>query len=197
MFSGIVEAVGTIKDIVSNGSNKQFTIESSFTPELYIDQSIAHNGVCLTVVSIGSSSYVVTAIHETLQRSNLGLLKIGDSVNLERSITSQTRLDGHNVQGHVDDVITCTQIINLDGSHKFVFEINPKNAALLVQKGSVTLNGVSLTVNNPTQNSFSVDIIPYTLAHTTFKSLEIGNSVNIEFDIIGKYVQRYMELTKK
>lgn len=194
MFTGIIERLGKIKNITQEGSNYHFTISSGIEEELYIDQSIAHNGVCLTIVELNKESYVVTAIKETMIKTNLGKLSIGDEVNLERAtLSGQTRMDGHIVQGHVDGTTTCTKVTDEDGSWYFTFQLNDENRALVVDKGSVCINGVSLTVVNPTQDEFSVAIIPYTYEHTNFKNIKVGDTVNLEFDIIGKYVQRYLE----
>lgn len=198
MFSGIVEEAAKIVDLKRDGGNLHITMECSFTNELKIDQSIAHNGVCLTVVNIDGNQYTVTAIQETLDRSNLGVLKVGDLVNLERSMMMNGRLDGHIVQGHVDQTATCTQVEEADGSHYFTFEydFNPamaKQGYMTVEKGSVTVNGVSLTVCNSKDNSFQVAIIPYTLEHTNFCRIQPGSIVNLEFDIIGKYISKMMK----
>lgn len=195
MFSGIVESVAIVKNIKKESENVHLTLECSFVDELKIDQSIAHNGVCLTVVDISSNEYTVTAIKETLERSNLGLLTTGDKVNVERSMLMNGRLDGHIVQGHVDQTAVCKEIREADGSKYFVFEYEynedmAKKGYLTVDKGSVTVNGVSLTVCNPTNNSFEVAIIPYTIEYTNFHTFKIGSVVNIEFDIIGKYISR-------
>lgn len=195
MFSGIVEEAAQIVDIQKEQENIHLTISCSFVNELKIDQSVAHNGVCLTVVDIKDKTYTVTAIKETIDRSNLGMLQIGSLINLERSMKMNGRLDGHIVQGHVDQTATCTNIEEVGGSHYFTFEYNTneemrKKGYLTVDKGSVTVNGVSLTVCNPTDNSFQVAIIPYTLTHTNFCQIQIGSIVNIEFDIIGKYIAR-------
>jgi riboflavin synthase len=195
MFSGIVEEAAQIVDIQKEKENIHLTISCSFVNELKIDQSVAHNGVCLTVVDIKDKTYTVTAIKETIDRSNLGMLQIGSLINLERSMKMNGRLDGHIVQGHVDQTATCTNIEEVGGSHYFTFEYNTneemrKKGYLTVDKGSVTVNGVSLTVCNPTDNSFQVAIIPYTLTHTNFCQIQIGSIVNIEFDIIGKYIAR-------
>ena len=198
MFSGIVEEAAKIVDLKRDGGNLHITMECSFTNELKIDQSIAHNGVCLTVVNINGNQYTVTAIQETLDRSNLGVLKVGDLVNLERSMVMNGRLDGHIVQGHVDQTATCTDVTEADGSHYFTFEydFNPemaKQGYMTVEKGSVTVNGVSLTVCNSKDNSFQVAIIPYTLEHTNFCQIQPGSKVNLEFDIIGKYISKMMK----
>lgn len=199
MFSGIVEEAGRVVRAVYEEGNLQLTVACSFTDELSIDQSVAHNGVCLTVVSInGDGTYTVTAIQETLSRTNLGGLKPGMSVNLERSMKMDGRLDGHIVQGHVDTVAVCEDIQQVDGSTylKFVYSnVDPRMAAkgyVTVEKGSVTVNGVSLTVCDSTDNSFRVAIIPYTFEHTNFRDISVGDKVNLEFDIIGKYLARLM-----
>lgn len=196
MFSGIIEAKGNITNIVTDQGNTHLEVKSPWTSELYIDQSIAHNGVCLTVVNIKEQSYIVTAIEETLKLTNLGDLKKGSPINLERCMLPTTRMDGHMVQGHVDTTAVCSDIKTLDGSWYFTFSVSEAHKNLLVSKGSVSVNGVSLTVVEPTPNSFQVAIIPYTYEHTTFSDLAIGDRVNIEFDIIGKYVARYMEATR-
>lgn len=201
MFSGIVEEMATVVAIRKEHENIHFTLKCSFTNELKIDQSISHNGVCLTVVDIDNDCYTVTAMKETLDRSNLGLLKPGDKVNVERSMKMDGRLDGHIVQGHVDGTATCTNINDADGSTYFTFEYKfdkemAKRGYFTVDKGSVTVNGVSLTVCNPTENTFSVAIIPYTYEHTNFCNIKIGSVVNIEFDILGKYIARLNYLTK-
>lgn len=201
MFSGIVEEMATVVAIRKEHENIHFTLKCSFTNELKIDQSISHNGVCLTVVDIDNDCYTVTAMKETLDRSNLGLLKPGDKVNIERSIKMDGRLDGHIVQGHVDGTATCTNISDADGSTYFTFEYKfdketAKRGYFTVDKGSVTVNGVSLTVCNPTENTFTVAIIPYTYEHTNFCNIKIGSVVNIEFDILGKYIARLNYLTK-
>lgn len=203
MFSGIVEEPAKVVNICQDGGNVHLTLSCSFTNELKIDQSVAHNGVCLTVVSIDSKNktYTVTAIQETLQRSNLGDLKPGDLVNLERSMLMNGRLDGHIVQGHVDCTAICENIEEVDGSryYKFTYTIDKEMAQkgyVTVEKGSVTVNGVSLTVCNSEQDSFRVAIIPYTFEHTNFKNIQPGTRVNIEFDIIGKYLSRLIEFTK-
>ncbi len=195
MFSGIVEEAATVVSAVKQDGNLQLTVRSSFANELKIDQSVAHNGVCLTVVSLNDDTYTVTAIQETLDRSNLGDLKEGDLVNLERSMIMNGRLDGHIVQGHVDTTAVCTEVTELDGSHyyKFEYEVSPEMIAkgyLTVEKGSVTVNGVSLTVCDSERNSFRVAIIPYTFENTNFCRIKVGTRVNLEFDIIGKYIAR-------
>lgn len=190
MFTGIIEQLGTIQKIEKEQSNIHFHVTAEFTNELKIDQSVAHNGVCLTVVSISGDSYVVTAIDETLERTNLGKLTTGDIVNLERCTKIGERLDGHIVQGHVDTTGTCTRIEDLNGSWKY-FISYPSND-VTVEKGSITINGVSLTVVDSMPNEFSVCIIPFTYEHTNFHTLKAGDSVNLEFDIIGKYVSKLL-----
>ena len=199
MFSGIVEEAAQVVAIDRDGGNVHLTIKCSFVDELKIDQSVAHNGVCLTVVAINpDKTYVVTAIQETLDRSNLGRLVPCDLINLERSMMMNGRLDGHIVQGHVDTTAQCVEIEEVDGSKyfKFQYAVDPQLAAqgyVTVEKGSVTVNGVSLTVCNSTRDSFRVAIIPYTLAHTNFCKIKVGDIVNLEFDIIGKYLARLMQ----
>ena len=199
MFSGIIEEFATVVAIKKYQENIDFTLHCSFTDELKIDQSVAHNGVCLTVVSIADGNYVVTAMKETLERSNLGLLNVGDKVNVERSMKMNGRLDGHIVQGHVDETARCTAMEDADGSTYFTFEYKhdlamARRGYFTVDKGSVTVNGVSLTVCNPTENTFQVAIIPYTMEHTNFCDIRVGTVVNIEFDILGKYIARLQEL---
>lgn len=201
MFSGIVEEAAPIVALKHDNGNLHLTLKSSFTHELKIDQSVAHNGVCLTVVDIDGDCYTVTAIQETLDRTNLGSLKVGDKVNLERSMLMNGRLDGHIVQVHVDQTARCERIDLVDGSryYTFVYDLDPKMAAkgyMTVEKGSVTVNGVSLTVCNSQDNSFQVAIIPYTYEHTNFHQIEVGSIVNLEFDIIGKYISRIMHFEK-
>lgn len=200
MFSGIVEEAAEVVGLKEEGTNLHITMRCSFADELKIDQSISHNGVCLTVVSLpGDGTYTVTAIRETLDRSNLGGLKVGDLVNLERSMIMNGRLDGHIVQGHVDQTAECIDLKELDGSWYYTFKYQTssemvKRGYLTVDKGSVTVNGVSLTVCEPTADSFSVAIIPYTHDHTNFCRIKPGTKVNLEFDIIGKYIARIAEL---
>ncbi len=194
MFTGIIEAIGTVAGIRQDGSNVHFTVQSAISHELKVDQSLSHNGVCLTVVAQQGDTHTVTAVAETLLRSNLGDLQIGDMVNLERAMRSDGRLDGHIVQGHVDTTGVCTGVETLDGSWYFHFAYEPQPDCLLVSKGSVCINGVSLTVVNPTENAFSVAIIPYTFEHTNFKTLHVGQRINIEFDIIGKYIAKYQQV---
>lgn len=195
MFSGIVEEFAQVTAIEKEQENLHFTLKCSFVDELKIDQSVAHNGVCLTVVRIENGTYTVTAMKETLERSNLGLLKVGDKVNVERSMMMNGRLDGHIVQGHVDCTAECLSVEDAEGSHVYTFR-HPydvemaKRGYFCVDKGSVTVNGVSLTVCNPTKDTFQVCIIPYTYEHTNFHTFRSGSVVNIEFDIIGKYLSR-------
>ena len=190
MFTGIIETTGTVIDIITTGTNIDIWIESSFTNELKIDQSVAHNGVCLTVVEIKGNQYRVTAVAETLQKTNLGKWAVGNTVNLERSLRVGDRLDGHFVQGHVDAVATCVTKQALDGSWLFSFQFPETFAALIIEKGSVCINGVSLTAFNVGNNGFTVTIIPYTYTHTNFNTIETGTIVNIEFDVLGKYLLR-------
>lgn len=199
MFSGIVEEFATVTALVKEQENIHFTLTCSFVDELKIDQSVAHNGVCLTVVKIEDNTYTVTAMRETLERSNLGTLAVGDKVNVERSMMMNGRLDGHIVQGHVDQTAECIELRDADGSWYYTFRYpkNPemaKKGYLTVDKGSVTVNGVSLTVCNPTDDTFTVAIIPYTYEHTNFHAIKVGTRVNIEFDIIGKYIARMVNV---
>ena len=198
MFSGIVEECATLVAMVKDQENVHFTFKCSFVNELKIDQSVSHNGVCLTVVSMTDDTYTVTAMKETLDRSNLGLLSVGDEVNVERSMMMNGRLDGHIVQGHVDQTATCVDIKDAEGSYYFTFRYEfdkemAKRGYITVDKGSVTVNGVSLTVCNPTDNTFQVAIIPYTFEHTNFHTFKVGSVVNLEFDIIGKYICRMIQ----
>lgn len=194
MFTGIIETIGNVVKIEKENTNVHFTIESDITNELKIDQSVAHNGVCLTVVDINEKQYTVTAILETLEKTNLGNLQVGHSINLERAMQLGDRLDGHIVQGHVDQTGVCTDIRNVNGSTYFTFSYDFNQQNITIEKGSITINGVSLTVVNSKKNEFSVAIIPYTLENTMFKTLQKGNIVNLEFDVIGKYVKRIEEL---
>jgi len=192
MFTGIVEGTARLTQLAAQGDNIDFTFSSGITHELKIDQSVAHNGVCLTVTKINGTEYQVTAIKETLQKTNLGELKVGDEVNLERCMLMNGRLDGHIVQGHVDQTAICKSIEEQNGSWLFSFTYVPEKGNVTVEKGSICVNGVSLTVVNSTDNGFSVAIIPYTYEHTSFKHLKTGTKVNLEFDIIGKYVARLL-----
>lgn len=199
MFSGIIEAMATVTAVEKDAGNLNLTLTCPFVNELKIDQSVSHNGVCLTVVDIKDNTYTVTAMKETLDRSNLGSLQVGDKVNVERSMLLNGRLDGHIVQGHVDETATCVAMEDADGSTYFTFEYPydaemAKKGYFTVDKGSVTVNGVSLTVVNPTKNTFKVAIIPYTREHTNFCSIQVGSIVNIEFDILGKYIARLQAL---
>jgi riboflavin synthase len=191
MFTGIIESLGKVETLVIEGTNLHITVSSSISSELKIDQSVAHNGVCLTVVEKTKSSHTVTAVKETLDKSNLGSMEIGDSLNLERCMIANGRFDGHIVQGHVDGTGTVSSIEEMDGSWKFTFQLS-KPTLLLVEKGSVTINGISLTCFEVTDTSFSIAIIPYTFEHTNLGSIDTGETVNLEFDIVGKYVQRML-----
>lgn len=194
MFTGIIETLGEVTHVKKDQENIHLSIKSNFTKELKVDQSVAHNGVCLTVVSIKNEEYIVTAIKETLSKTTLGNLKKGDVVNLERGMKLGDRLDGHIVQGHVDETGICIEKKNESGSTVFTFSYSAVNNNITIEKGSITINGVSLTVFNSEKNKFSVAIIPYTMENTTFKFLEKGDVVNLEFDVIGKYVNRLTSL---
>ena len=194
MFTGIIENTGTITAIETRGSNRTFWIESSLAPDLKTDQSVSHNGVCLTVEETIGNRYRVTAIDETLQKTTLGCWQAGTLVNLERCMQLNGRIDGHIVQGHVDTTATCTSLVQKEGSWEFSFEIDPSFATLVIEKGSIAVNGISLTLFNVTGNGFTVAIIPYTYAHTNMNRLKQGDTVNIEFDMIGKYVNRMQQL---
>ncbi|MGB1312616.1 MAG: riboflavin synthase [Bizionia paragorgiae] len=194
MFTGIIETLGTITDLKTDQQNLHITVDSGITSELKIDQSVAHNGVCLTVVSILDSTYTVTAIKETLDKTNIGSLKVNDSVNLERAMKLGDRLDGHIVQGHVDQTATCVSVEETEGSWLFTFKYDSSLSNITIEKGSITVNGVSLTVVNSKKDAFSVAIIPYTYEHTNFKTFKEGTVVNLEFDVIGKYVSRLHSL---
>ncbi len=190
MFTGIIESLGTVTALVKDNDNLHITIASSITNELKIDQSVAHNGVCLTVVAINDNQYTVTAIRETLEKTNLNDWKTGSLVNLERAMKLGDRLDGHIVQGHVDQIGICKSIENANGSWYFTFEYDESVGNITIEKGSVTVNGVSLTVVHSKKNEFSVAIIPYTFEHTNFNTFIVGTKINLEFDVIGKYVSR-------
>lgn len=194
MFTGIVECTATISDIVHDGSNIHFTLDSPITAELKVDQSVAHNGVCLTVTQINGNTYRVTAVAETLAKTNLRDWKKGDRINLERSLHIGDRLDGHFVQGHVDTVATCIEKQTLEGSWLFRFRFPAQFAALIIEKGSICINGVSLTVFNVGREEFTVTIIPYTYNHTNFNEINAGSIVNVEFDVLGKYFERRTQL---
>ena len=193
MFTGIIESLGLVKKLIPEGENLHITIESEFTSELKIDQSIAHDGVCLTTVAISDKEYTVTAIKETLDKSSFKSLTVGDLVNLERAMILGARLDGHIVQGHVDQTAVCTAIKEENGSWEYRFKYDSSYSNITIEKGSITVNGTSLTVINSAPNSFSVAIIPYTYDHTNFHDFKIGTLVNLEFDVIGKYVARLLE----
>jgi len=193
MFTGIIETLGILKDIKKDQENIHFTIESSLTNELKIDQSVAHNGICLTVVTLENDIYTVTAIKETIEKTTIGNWKKGDLINLERAMILGSRLDGHIVQGHVDQIGFCKEIKEANGSWYFTFEYDKSLNNVTIEKGSITINGTSLTVVNSKLNEFSVAIIPYTYENTIFSKLKVGDSVNLEFDVIGKYVKRLAE----
>ena len=195
MFTGIIETLGRVENLETEGGNLHITLASSFSAALKIDQSVSHNGVCLTVVALDGEQYTVTAIAETLQKTNLGKLQQGNLVNLERAMILGSRLDGHIVLGHVDGTGICTDIEKKDGSWIFTFEYDPNLGLVTIEKGSITVDGVSLTVINSGDHNFSVAIIPYTFEHTCFKTYKVGSQVNLEFDVIGKYVARLMKKT--
>ncbi len=192
MFTGIIEAIGLVKEINQDRSNKRFCIESIVSHELKVDQSVSHNGVCLTVTKVEGPQHWVTAIDETLQKSTLGLLSPGDEVNLERCMIANGRFDGHVVQGHVDQTAKCISVDDAEGSWIYQFEYDPSQGNITVEKGSISINGVSLTCFNSKDNGFTVAIIPYTYEHTNFHQIKAGTLVNLEFDIIGKYVKRLL-----
>jgi riboflavin synthase len=194
MFTGIIETLGIIKDLKKENDNLHITVSSTISNELKIDQSVAHNGVCLTVVAIDNDTFIVTAIKETIEKTNLGEWKIGDSINLERGMKLGDRLDGHIVQGHVDQTGTCKSIEEANGSWYFTFEYDKALNNITIEKGSITVNGVSLTVVNSKLNEFSVAIIPYTYQNTNFKNFKVGTKINLEFDVVGKYVARLHSL---
>lgn len=196
MFTGIVETLGIISDIKKDQENIHLTIQTNITNELKIDQSVAHNGVCLTVVNLFDDKHVVTAIKETIDKTTLGLWQIGNKVNIERAMKLGDRLDGHIVQGHVDQTAICTNIEDKEGSWEFTFEYDSTLNNITIEKGSITVNGTSLTVVNSKKDSFSVAIIPYTYENTIFHTFEVGTKVNLEFDVVGKYIARMYELQK-
>jgi riboflavin synthase len=196
MFTGIIETTGSVKTVMEEGSGRVFWIASAISGELKVDQSVSHNGVCLTVEEVSGEAFRVTAIHETLQKTNLDTWKPGDLVNLERCMQMNGRLDGHIVQGHVDTTAVCTKKKELNGSWEFTFQYPAEFAALVIEKGSISLNGISLTVFDVSETEFSVAIIPYTYQHTNIREVEVGSAINIEFDVIGKYVQRIINLGK-
>jgi riboflavin synthase len=193
MFTGIIEELGEVTKLQREKDNLHITVHSSLSSELKIDQSLAHNGVCLTVVALGEGTHTITAIDETLEKSNLGELRVGSRVNLERATKIGSRLDGHIVQGHVDQTGTCTEVRELEGSWMYTFAYDPGYENITIEKGSITVNGVSLTVVGSKENSFSVAIIPYTYENTNFKQIRTGDTVNLEFDVIGKYVARLLQ----
>ncbi|MFY0481775.1 riboflavin synthase [Flavobacterium sp. PLA-1-15] len=190
MFTGIIESLGTVKEVRKENDNLHLTITSSITNELKIDQSVSHNGICLTVVALSEDAYTVTAIRETIEKTNVGDWQIGDIVNLERAMKLGDRLDGHIVQGHVDQTGICKNVENANGSWYYTFEYDENWNNITIEKGSITVNGVSLTVVNSNKNEFSVAIIPYTYEHTNFKNFKVGTKINLEFDVVGKYVAR-------
>lgn len=192
MFTGIIESLGVVEEVVKSGGNRSFSISSPISEALKIDQSLSHNGICLTVEAVKNGIHQVTAVAETLAKTNAGEWKNGDLVNLERAMTMQARLDGHMVQGHVDATARCTSIDNMEGSWQISFSFPEKFRAIMIEKGSVCVNGISLTAFEVTENSFAVAIIPYTWEHTNLKKIGVGDTVNIEFDMIGKYVERYL-----
>ena len=192
MFTGIIESLGVVSDLKKEQDNLHISVKSTITETLKIDQSVAHNGVCLTVVALSGDIYTVTAIQETLDKTNLNTLQVGDAVNLERAMKLGDRLDGHIVQGHVDQTATCTGIEHKDGSWLFSFEYDASLNNITIEKGSVTVNGTSLTVVNSGVNTFSVAIIPFTYEHTNFKTFKVGTVVNLEFDVLGKYINKLM-----
>lgn len=194
MFTGIIETTGQIQSVANQGSGKVFWLSSTVTPELRVDQSVSHNGACLTVEEINNTEYRVTAIQETLDKTNLGTWKVGDTINLERCMQLNGRLDGHLVQGHVDTTGICQSVTNKDGSWEYRISFPDHFAHLIIEKGSICLNGISLTAFNVTQNEFTVAIIPYTYEHTNIKYVQAADIVNLEFDVIGKYIQRKLSL---
>ena len=194
MFTGIIETLGIVTEIKKEQNNLHLTLSSSITPELKIDQSVAHNGICLTVVAINKTKYTVTAIGETINKTNIGNWNVNDEVNLERAMKLGDRLDGHIVQGHIDQTATCIEAYETNGSWHYTFEYDPNRSNITIEKGSITVNGVSLTVVNSEKNKFSVAIIPYTYEHTNFHNFKVGTVVNLEFDVIGKYVARLHSL---
>ena len=192
MFTGIIEALGEVTELVQDQENLHITVKSKLSHELKVDQSLAHNGVCLTVVKIGPDTHTVTAIQETIEKSNIGNLKVGSKLNLERAMKMGARLDGHIVQGHVDQTAECTEVLQMDGSWIYTFRFEDTYNNLTIEKGSITVNGVSLTVVNSKDQEFSVAIIPYTYEHTNFHQITKGTKVNLEFDVIGKYVAKLL-----
>jgi len=197
MFTGIIEHLGMVKSAAMKGGNLHLQVEASFSGNLKRNESVSHNGACLSIIPVSKSCYEIMAVKETLDRTNLKHLKIGDSINLERSLPANGRIDGHFVQGHIDGTVKCKSVKKLKGSHVFTFTCKKEDSKYLVEKGSVALNGVSLTVATIKDNTFSVAIIPYTFEHTNFKSIKTGDAINVEFDILGKYLVKYLERTKK
>jgi riboflavin synthase len=197
MFTGIIEATGTITDIEVKGTNVSFTVSSKVSNELKVDQSVAHSGICLTVENVTDGKHTITAIQETIQKTTAGNWKVNDTINIERCLMANSRIDGHFVQGHVDATAVCTSKKDEGGSWLFQFEFSEKFASLMIEKGSVSINGISLTCFNVTRNSFNVAIIPYTYEHTNIQFVEVGTAVNIEFDVFGKYMNRFYELMQK
>lgn len=195
MFTGIIEQKGIIKDVTISGTNRSFYVESSISHELKVDQSVSHDGVCLTVEQVGNNTHIVTAIEETLKKTNLSTWKIGTIINLERCLQFNGRIDGHIVQGHVDTTANCINVTERDGSWEYSFQFDKKFASLIIEKGSITINGTSLTCFNIKENEFTVAIIPYTYHHTNISYIEAGSIVNIEFDMIGKYVNRIQQVS--
>ena len=197
MFTGIIQAIGEVKDISIEGSNRTFTIKSDLASHLKIDESVSHNGICMTVEDAHKNHYTITAVKETLEKTNAKAWKTGDKINLERAMRLNDRLDGHIVQGHIDGIATCIEKKDKEGSVEFTFNFNKSFASLIIEKGSICVNGVSLTAFNVTRNEFTVTIIPFTLSHTNLHYLEEGSIVNIEYDMLGKYVHRIVELQAK
>ncbi len=197
MFTGIIEELGTVKNLAMKGGNLHLQVSSSFAGKLKLNESVSHNGACLSVKPISKTYYEVMAVKETLDKTNLKHLNVGDKINLERSIPANGRIDGHFVQGHVDGTVTCKSVEKLKGSHVFTFACSKEGSKLVVQKGSIALNGVSLTIANTKGNIFSVAIIPYTFEHTNFGTIKTGDVVNVEYDILGKYLLNYLGKTKK
>jgi len=194
MFTGIIETTGKIKEILTNGSNKTFVIESNISNELKVDQSVAHSGICLTIEAINNNTHTVTTVDETLQKTTANFWKVNDIVNLERCLIANSRVDGHFVQGHVDDTAICIEKNDVNGSYLYQFEFDKKFATLIIEKGSVCINGISLTCFNVTNYGFQVAIIPYTFEHTNIQYIAVGSKVNIEFDVLGKYINRALAL---
>jgi riboflavin synthase len=197
MFTGIIEETGAVKSLEMKGGNLHLQVEASFAGKLKLNESVSHNGACLSIIPKTKTRYEVMAVKETLARTNLRHLKVGDTINLERSLPANGRIDGHFVQGHVDGTVKCTSVKKLTGSHEFTFTYKKEDSKYIVEKGSIALNGVSLTVANTSKNNFSVAIIPYTFEHTNFNSIKAGDEVNVEYDILGKYIVNYREKSRK